>query len=245
MSEKNTSTLTEIEVLYKYDGPLISVVRDSEDQTWLTNATESSHCQRRFLAVEVSDVELAAVKEGRLSLRGAYAQKPWRGMRLDNDGYAFTAEGGPAATIPFLPSSGEGLRDEWEGLPDSLNDPSGALTEVEVLYEFDGPLIVVLQEAEGPMWLTNATHMGKAGITYLAVRISQAELEAIKEGQMSLRGAYAEKPWREMWYDGETYAFLTAGGPPETLKHLPSPGVGLRQEWKGLPDRLPDPLPSP
>ena len=112
------------------------------------------------------------------------------------------------------------------------------LSEIQILYEYDGPLIVVLQEVNGPMWLTNASHMGKNGITYFAVEITKTEVAAVTEGRLSLRGAYAGKPWRAIQLDAAGYGFISGGGPAETLDFLPPAGVGLRDEWEGLPDRL-------
>lgn len=112
------------------------------------------------------------------------------------------------------------------------------LTEDEILYYYDGPMILTLQQGDD-LWIATCFDGSGPALNYAAVRITREELEAVTNGSMSVRGAFLNKPWRPIDLDKDGFAFKEGGGDSVPGNYLAAPGVGLEVAWKGLPDQMP------
>ena len=131
------------------------------------------------------------------------------------------------------------IRDVAEALP-----RGPVLSDIETLFIYDGPRIAIIGDGED-LWITSSSRDGVDGMEFHVTRISAEERAALTAGTLSLRGAYAQKPWRRVLLDDAGYRFLKGGGDFLTERQLPDAGLGLAFDAEGLPDRMPDANPTP
>lgn len=120
------------------------------------------------------------------------------------------------------------------------NWPGGKLVPNEVLYEYDGPTIFVstIGLTEYLVYKANETDEYEQ---FLAVPIRHDELELLKRGRISVRGALIARA--EVWliqtdYSREVHQVKQLGW--ESLAHwLPRPAVGLLPNGGRVPDSFP------
>lgn len=226
-----------LNVMRYYD---IVIVVDTDDGPLLANLIDEDGPELNYVATRITEIELLMLRENRVSLYGVCKDRPWVQVLSGKDGLRFGEASGDSLIEDHMADPGAGIDLELDAVPDAMP----TLSELEILYEFDGPLLVALSDGVG-LWVGNCRHSGPDGFDYAAGRVSQAELEAIRNGQLSLRAALTDRPWFGMLLDDSGYRFTDAYGAEYPERMAPLPGYGLCQK-SGLPDRLePESAPIP
>lgn len=211
---------------------------DADEGLLLANLIDDDGPELNYVATSITELELLMLRESRISLYGLCKDRPWVQILCGKDGLRFGEASGDSLIDDHMADPGAGIDLELDAVPDAMP----TLSELELLYEFDGPLLVALSDGVG-LWVGNCRHSGPDGFDYAAGRVSQAELEAIRNGELSLRAALTDRPWFGIVLDDSGYRFSEAYGAAYPERKAPLPGYGLRQK-SGLPDRL-EPASSP
>ncbi|WP_411840027.1 hypothetical protein [Paracoccus sp. ME4] len=213
---------------------------DTDEGPLLANLIDDDGPELDYVATRITEIELLMLRENRVSLYGVCKDRPWVQILSGKDGLRFGAASGDSLVDDHMADPGTGIDYIIGAVPDVMP----ALTEVEVLYEFDGPLIVALHDGKDH-WLANCSSMGPDGLRYSAGRVSAAELDAIRDEKLSVRAALTDRPWFGMILDAAGYRFTDAYGSEYPERDAPLPGCGLYDKEE-LPDRLePETAPLP
>lgn len=218
-----------LNVMRYYD---VVIVVDTDEGPLLANLIDEDGPELNYVATRITEIELLMLRENRVSLYGVCKDRPWVQILSGKDGFRFGTESGESLGPDEMADPGCGVSLDLSEVPDvmpSLSDP-------EELYVFDGPLIVALHDGKDH-WLANCSSMGPEGLKYSAGRVSAAELDAIRNEELSVRAALTDRPWFGIMLDDSGYRFTDAHGDEYPERDAPRPGVGL-YEKEGLPDRL-------
>lgn len=223
--------ISDVEELIPADVPLVLIFR-TEEGPWIAGAIDWVEDGLQYVATRVTEAELLMVREHRFSLYGASADRPWREVIADARGYRFGAHSGDRLDDARLPAKGTALDIFLPAIPDIMPE----LSEVEVLYDYDGPMIVLLSDGRD-LWLANCDKADDGVFRYAASRITAEEADAIRAERISLRAAYTDRPWFGIGNDGSGYRFDERHGTDYPPMRPPLAGVGLASK-RDLPDRL-------
>ncbi|MFG6084261.1 hypothetical protein ACEUZ9_000766 [Paracoccus litorisediminis] len=232
--------ITDIEHFVPAPEPSIITFR-TQDGPWVANATDWVDAGLRYVATRLTEAEMLMLRQNRFSLRGAALAHPWHEMISNSEGLRFTGKGGQIPEEKDLCEPFTGIDISLPHVPDSMP----GLEVVETLFEFDGPMILLLTDGRD-LWLAICESMSGPEPLYVAGRVSAKEAEAIRNETLSVRAALTDRPWFGVVWKEEGYRFGDGYGQSYPENEAPMPGIGLISK-EGLPDRL-DPnagAPSP
>jgi hypothetical protein len=125
-----------LEVLYELDGPTIFTVKVGL-KTMLFFKHDETDDAEIFIAVDVGDTDLAAMREGRLSVRGALSyRKAWLIKTSHEYVVQMYQSHDYSSILPYLPPKGVGLSAKFGVVPDSIEQAQSLIG-----FKFDGPMM--------------------------------------------------------------------------------------------------------
>lgn len=120
--------LTPCEVLFEVDGPTIFTAQVGLSKFLFFKHDETDDAEI-FIAAALSDVDLSALREGHISVRGALSYRNAWLVKVDHDYVVQNYQAHDYSSIePFLPPEGVGLSASFGVVPDSMEQAESFLS---------------------------------------------------------------------------------------------------------------------